>query len=574
VAAGRDDVFPDSVLAIVEARLDAEGVEYKRILRAASVFGERFSPRGVAELLGGERHLGSAREGLSRLSARELVTAAYAREGDGGEPTFAFGHAFVRAAAYAALTEEDRVLGHRLAGEWLEMRGTTEAVALAEHFSRGGEAKRAARWYRRAAEQALAADDLAGAIDRVERSRACGAEGDELGALLLVEAEARLWRGELALGEACGIQASQLWSPGSAEWFKSHHSAVVAACKLGEPDRLERCLAEVRAVVGEGPSAAAARYRCLTACASSLALSGRYAAADEALAELATLSPPDALSAAMAHESRAFRASARGDSLACLEDFEAALLAFEEGEDRRNATMTRGNVGFIRLELGDLEPAEATLRIALATADRMGLSDVAAVTRCNLGFVLSSRGQIDEARTLYRDSIHAFQRQGSARNEGLALAYLAQANLASGDTLAAENDARSAVTVLHAMESLRPVPMAVLARALIAEGRPDEALAAAAAAYEALQALGSIEEGEALVRLAYGEALAACERAVEAAHVFESARKRLLERAAAIRDPVWQHRFLTNVPENARTLASCQSSVISYQLSVVRDSGC
>jgi tetratricopeptide (TPR) repeat protein len=556
VAAGRDDVFPDSVLAIVEARLDAEGVVHKRILRAASVFGEQFSARGVATLLGGERHLGVAREALSRLAARELVTATYAREGDGGEPTFAFGHAFVRAAAYAALTEEDRALGHRLAAEWLEMRGTTEAVMLAEHFSRGGEAKRAARWYRRAAEQALLADDLAGAIERVERARACSAEGDELGALLLVEAEARVWRGELALAEACGIEANKRLPRGSAGWFKSHHSAVVAACKLGEPDRPERCSAEVRAVAGADTAAVAARYRCLTACASSLVLCGRYAAADEALAELATLSPPDALSAAMAHESRAFRASARGDSLACLEDLERALAAFEEGEDRRNATMTRGNLGFIRLELGDLEPAETTLRIALATADRMGLSDVAAVTRCNLGFVLSCRGEVEEARALIRESIHAFRRQESARNEGLALAYLAQASLASGDARAAENEASSAVDVLHAIESLRPMAMAVLARALIALGRAHDALAAAAAAYEALQALGSIEEGDALVRLAYGEALAACGRAVEAAHVFESARQRLLERASAIRDPVWQQRFLTNVPENARTLAT------------------
>jgi tetratricopeptide (TPR) repeat protein len=296
-------------------------------------------------------------------------------------------------------------------------------------------------------------------------------------------------------------------------------------------------------------------------------LCGRYAAADEALAELATLSPPDALSAAMAHESRAFRASARGDSLACLTDLEAALAAFEEGEDRRNATMTRGNLGFMRLELGDLEPAEATLRIALASADRMGLSDVAAVTRCNLGHVLSCRGQLAEARILIRDSIQAFQHQESARNEGLALAYLAQANLAFGDALAAENDARSAVTVLYAIESLRPVAMAVLARALIVEGRADEALAAAAAAHEALQALGSIEEGEALVRLAYGEALAACGRAVEAADVFESARTRLLERASAIRDPVWQRRFLTNVPENARTLASCPSAQLGERKS-------
>ncbi|MCC6555841.1 MAG: protein kinase, partial [Polyangiaceae bacterium] len=54
VAAGKRDALPDSVLGTVEARLDAEGLEAKRVLRAASVFGDRFSKLGVAALLGGD----------------------------------------------------------------------------------------------------------------------------------------------------------------------------------------------------------------------------------------------------------------------------------------------------------------------------------------------------------------------------------------------------------------------------------------------------------------------------------------------------------------------------------------
>src|SRR4029079_1526956 len=68
VAAGRGDAFPDSVLGTVEARLDAEGAAAKRILRAASVFGARFSKRGVAALLGGERHLEEASAWLEVLA--------------------------------------------------------------------------------------------------------------------------------------------------------------------------------------------------------------------------------------------------------------------------------------------------------------------------------------------------------------------------------------------------------------------------------------------------------------------------------------------------------------------------
>ena len=45
------------------------------------------------------------------------------------------------------LTDADRTLGHHLAGAWLEQAGAGDAMALAEHFRRGGEPARAVRWY-------------------------------------------------------------------------------------------------------------------------------------------------------------------------------------------------------------------------------------------------------------------------------------------------------------------------------------------------------------------------------------------------------------------------------------------
>ena len=61
---------------MVQARLDAEGSEAKRVLRAAAVFGERFSRAGVAALLGGEAQLGDVSDAIDRLAARELVARA------------------------------------------------------------------------------------------------------------------------------------------------------------------------------------------------------------------------------------------------------------------------------------------------------------------------------------------------------------------------------------------------------------------------------------------------------------------------------------------------------------------
>jgi eukaryotic-like serine/threonine-protein kinase len=555
VARGRDDTFPDSVLGTVEARLDAEGVEAKRVLRAASVFGERFSMRGVAALLGGEHPQGETQGALVRLAARELI--APRPEAPPGDAHFVFCHALLREAAYAMLTDDDRALGHRLAGAWLEAGGSTDAQALAEHFVRGGEPARAVRWYVRSAEQALAADDLGEALTRAQKGCLCGAAGEALGALRLVEAEAHVWRGEIQLAEDRACEASALFSPGSAGWFRCLYQEVVAAGKLGHVDRVEDRFAGARGTAAHpGAEGAEASYLC--ACASNLVFGGRYAAADQAFAALSVRAPSDALSVALIHQSRSFLASARGDSGACLEGLRAALDAFEQAEDRRNACMARVNLGFVQAELGAFEDAEDALRLGLRTADRMGLHDVAAIARNNLGHVLGCRGRLDEARRLQEQSIEALRLQRASREEGLGRTYLAQIELRAGEPVAAEREALAAAEVLVAMPPLHAFAVAVLARALLAQGRLDEALEAAVMAAAVLASLGSIEEGDAMVRLVHAEALAALGMNERYAAAVSEARDHLLVRAARISDPRWRERFLTSVPDNARTLELAQ----------------
>ena len=173
VAEGKGGRLPETVLAVVEARLDALKEEERRVLRAASVFGRVFWEGGVARLLGAEG-AAAIREPLRALSERELV----APSGGGKFPTedeHAFRHALVREASYRTLTDADRALGHRLAGAWLEEAGEVDALALAEHYERGQEPGRAAAFYRRAAEQALGGDDFAAALAWAERAVALGA---------------------------------------------------------------------------------------------------------------------------------------------------------------------------------------------------------------------------------------------------------------------------------------------------------------------------------------------------------------------------------------------------------------
>jgi hypothetical protein len=48
-----------------------------------------------------------------------------------GEREYVFRHGLLRDAAYATLTEGDRALGHRLAGDWLEAAGCAWRVGRA-----------------------------------------------------------------------------------------------------------------------------------------------------------------------------------------------------------------------------------------------------------------------------------------------------------------------------------------------------------------------------------------------------------------------------------------------------------
>jgi hypothetical protein len=71
----------------------------------------------------------------------------------------------------------------------------------------------------------------------------------------------------------------------------------------------------------------------------------------------------------------------------------------------------------------------------------------------------------------------------------------------------------------------------------------------------ALEAQGGIEDGEALIRLAYAEALDACGKRDEARAAIAVARRRIESVAAKITDPSLARSFRERVPENATTIA-------------------
>ena len=103
------------------------------------------------------------------------------------------------------------------------------------------------------------------------------------------------------------------------------------------------------------------------------------------------------------------------------------------------------------------------------------------------------------------------------------------------------------------LPSVRASALATLADVLVRGGQPAEALERSASAMGILGSLKSVDDGEALVRLAHVRALAAVGREPEARASLNQAHLRLEQRATRISDPRWRRTFMEEVPENRET---------------------
>ena len=278
MAEGQGSELPETVLAMVQVRLETLDPEARRAIRAASIFGETFWSEGLCTLLGETRTSPGLRSCLDNLVNREfIVRRVESRFPDVEE--YAFRHSFVREAAYAMLTDNDRALGHRLAGTWLEQLGEQEAVALARHFERGGVLVRAAAFYEQAARQALEANDFATSIERADRAVACGAVGELLGAVRRIQAEAYSWRGEYAAAERCNEEAMQLLPRDHPLWFRAASLATEMAFVRGDHQRILSLARGAVPAVPE-PDARSSQLILLATAAKNLVRVGKTAEAD------------------------------------------------------------------------------------------------------------------------------------------------------------------------------------------------------------------------------------------------------------------------------------------------------
>ncbi|WP_437597209.1 protein kinase [Sorangium sp. So ce590] len=555
VVEGRGGALPETVLGMVEARLAALGTEARRILRAASLFGEVSWMRGVRALLGAAPPGASQAEAWAELFEREILER---RSGAhfAGEEEIAFRHALLREAAYAMLTERDRALGHRIAGEWLLEAGEQDAMVLAEHFVRSDDRSRAAELYLRAAELALRGADLPAVLARVQAGFACGAAGESLAALHLVWMDALIWSSAYAEGRAAALRALEIAAPGSQH--DRHAVAGALSCVVHFEDRqvvkalLQRLPPEELPADVHG---AAVISRILAA----LLWEGLPELAEPYLRRLyedvAGASEGDPYLAIRIHVCQGlWLRHAAQDPWGALVAYLAAVRRIEEVGDHLFALTVSSFLPFVHMALGALDAADELNERVLASEGAAIFAFSSSMTFRVLS--LLERRRPAEAIERAGALLQYASTRDDPRLAAMARHLLVECHLLRGDLAAAEAAHRAAGDTSRLVPSVHAMHLSLLSELRLRQGRAAEAVALAreALAWNRRACAGFAPRQELLPAL-HAEALHASGDVEAARAVLREARAHLLARSARIGDPVIRKSFLENVSANARTLA-------------------
>ena len=271
--AGAADL-PETVQALLAARLDSLDPFERRVVQQAAVVGRTFwedALAAVAEEEGRDLH-----EALLSLQEKDIVVAEAAGQHE-GEPELAFKHVLIRDVAYQMLPKAVRARKHFEVGGFLEERAgdrSDEMVALlAEHYGRAavlaGEARlgpteltpmrdKAVRFLEAAGDAAAtlysnreafshyqSARDLDAGADPDSRARIAEKQGDVALRLGRVDAAIGVWeecldhhRGREDLERVADLHrkiGAGLWHKGERKQAIEHHQKGINLLKDGPP---------------------------------------------------------------------------------------------------------------------------------------------------------------------------------------------------------------------------------------------------------------------------------------------------------------------------------------------------
>jgi tetratricopeptide (TPR) repeat protein len=438
-----DDRIPDSVQALIAARIDLLPTREKRLLQHAAVIGRVFWRGALAHLapdLAGDGL-------LSVLCERDFI-ADTERSAIPGDRAYQFKHVLIRDVAYAGMTKAERAEKHRQFAEWLEDRGGDDLAEIRAHHLD---------------EAAALVEELDGRVPPDLAARAAAA--------LEHAADLALRRDAFGAARRLYRRAHEL-----APTIDRRYGAAAAARGLNELTAVASEMERVRAEAHEAGNAAV-EGRALTALAEVVMLRDGEPAEAARLATLGLELMPDDEVEARTEALRLLAAAAwwPGD-LRTAEAHTRAAIAIAE-EAGRNDLWVRG-MGTLQwlLEVQlDLDGADAALVASLERTDEGVVAQ--ARSRFAVGSLRRMQGRLAEARTALEEARALYLDAGAAGDAAWAGLVLGWIDLVEGAPVQAARAFREAIRVFAANEDHGHLCEAqrALAEVLLVDGTVEEA---------------------------------------------------------------------------------------------------
>ncbi len=553
-AAEGSEGLPETVTAMAASRLERLEPEARRVLRAASVFGEVCWEGGVSALLGGDAGAGAW---LEALAEREVLSRV-ADSRFAGQREYTFRHALLRDSAYGMLTESDRKAGHVLAGEWLGRIDGAEPLAVADHFERAEDLANAVPWLVTAMFESVGRASPRRSIELGDRALAAGATGMNRGLVRAQQAGRALSLGDARLMVEAGRDAIRLLPATHPAWFLAAGSIMVAAWSDESAVVGAEILSSVMALEAM-PAATGPLGFALLALVVGALMFGQSVLGRRILGRMDEAAAAVGASAALGPDFCGYRVMACHWVASWADDDVARGLAMAR-ESSRQLALSESSwsiplvpyyAGFGLYEVGHFSEAATEFEQASELNRAIGADYTVASARLMRSVALADSGALDGPELLrpHLDATDA-SRRGSARIS-LAAFFLHRAH----DADAAERCLPSLSEVDATMPIFHQVMHALHAQVLLARGAVGEALALAERAATGHKESPMSPTHRSIVLLSHAECLRAAGREMEANGAIRTARDRLLRHAGGFDDGATRHAYLTNHEPNRRTIA-------------------
>jgi class 3 adenylate cyclase/tetratricopeptide (TPR) repeat protein len=426
-----DDATPESVQAVIAARLDAIPAELRAMVIDASVIGDEFWVEALAAIGGqGER---AAKDGVEALVRRGIAEPRPSTLP--GLPGYGFTHSLIREVAYGRLPRGQKARRHLAAAEWLEgaagARVDERAEILARQYASAAELGEAAgdreivdratrpafRWLMAAADRARLVDAGRGfslfdralglvpqrtaeRLQALDRSAMTGRQSDRLDgpAVLARYEEALAIAGELGEPEAVGVALTKVGSQLGA---------------IGETARAREALAEAVRVLETLP-AGRALGRAYAYRAEEELFAGRSDRALELAGRaLQLLGPEDEYVIVMALHIRGDARCSAGDE-GGLDDLREALRISVEANDASATTISHTYIGPWLLAMEGPHRAIPEYEAGLNVAERRGIVSQTYWCKSGLADALYEVGSWNDALVMLEELLDAAEHADAA----------------------------------------------------------------------------------------------------------------------------------------------------------------